>query len=97
MILLHPGKKRLPHKSKPKNRDTKKNPGREMPPEMMETSPFPGIPFAVLTAPNAPTAVPSAVRTYLLLLYQVPTTAEVLCVLLYVLEKIPVDMKKYPG
>ena len=41
-----------------------------MPPEMMEARPLPGIPTAV------PTAVPTAstaVHTYLLLLYQVPT------------------------
>ena len=55
---------------------------------MMEIPPFPEIPTAVpteLSAPSAPTAVPTAptVRTYLLL-YQVPATAELLHVLLYV-------------
>ena len=53
MIMFHPREKRLPYKWKPKNVDTNKNPAREMPPEMMETPPFPGIPTAVLGTTNA--------------------------------------------
>ena len=64
-----------------------------MPPETMETPPFPGIPTDVPTqpthvptAPTSPTDVPTAptAEHAYLLLYQVPTTAEVYYVLLYV-------------
>ena len=79
--MVHPRENdHLPCNWKPKNGDRRKNPEREMPPEMMKTPSFPGIPSAAPTAPTAVPAAPSAVRTYLLL-YQAP---EVLYVLLFV-------------
>ena len=74
------------------NGDRNKNREREMPPEMMETPPFPGIPTAVPTEPTTP----AAVHTYLLL-YQIPTTVGVMLYVLctYVMKQCTGIRKEY--